>query len=206
MTGSNTVSFNARRIMSNSSNALTVGRTSRISAAAHSGPVVSSSVPRTRAPTNVITYSYISRSVYVAPMETFHVRPLPIHRFARVSPSKPPININHLLEICGHKLCQFKSMSRIAPFLDGTAPVSFSNSTRSLPVFNRGVCELLRGHKCPLSPVRTLLFSCSPTVSHPGTAAVPLLTSCLLFTVHFPHLLRLLVRLYHNIFSNLCGL
>ncbi|KAF8494974.1 hypothetical protein F5888DRAFT_1714642 [Russula emetica] len=148
--------------MSNPSNALTVGRTSRISAVAHSGPAVSSSVPRTRAPTNVITYSYISRSVYVAPMETFHVRPLPIHRFARFTPSKrlrfhkcptpfsgcthstvsAPININHVLEICGHKLCQFKFMSRIAPFLDGTAPVSFSNSTRSLPVFNGGVYRL----------------------------------------------------------------
>ncbi|KAF8489554.1 hypothetical protein F5888DRAFT_1621859 [Russula emetica] len=57
--------------MSNPSNALTVGSLSQIGAAAPSGPATSSSAPRARAPANVITYSYASRLVYVAPAETY---------------------------------------------------------------------------------------------------------------------------------------
>jgi hypothetical protein len=61
--------------MSNPSDALTAG----------SGSVASSSAPR--APADVITYSYASRMVYVAPAETYDVRPLPIYSFAQLAPS-----------------------------------------------------------------------------------------------------------------------
>ena len=70
-------------IMSNPSNALAVGSSSQMSAVA---PSPSSSAPR--APTNVITYSYASRLVYVALAETYDVRSLPNYRFAKFAPSK----------------------------------------------------------------------------------------------------------------------
>jgi hypothetical protein len=71
-------------IMSNPSNVLAVGLSSQISAAGPSGPVASSSAPQS--PTNVITYSHASRLVYVAPAETYDVRPLLIYRFAKFAP------------------------------------------------------------------------------------------------------------------------
>jgi hypothetical protein len=73
-------------IMSDPSDALTAGSLSQFSAAVPPGPVASSSAPRV--PADVITYSYASRIVYVAPAETYDVRPLPIYRFAEVAPSK----------------------------------------------------------------------------------------------------------------------
>ena len=62
---------------SNPSNASTVESPSQISIAAPSVPTASSSAPP--APANVVTYSYASRLVFVAPTETYDVRPLPIH-------------------------------------------------------------------------------------------------------------------------------
>ena len=51
---------------------MAVGSPSQIGAVAPSEPAASSSAPR--APTSVITYSYASRLVYVAPAETYDVR------------------------------------------------------------------------------------------------------------------------------------
>ena len=56
---------------------LTVGSSSQISTAVPLGSVASSTVPR--APVDVVTYSYASRMVYVAPAKTYDVRPLPIY-------------------------------------------------------------------------------------------------------------------------------
>lgn len=72
--------------MSNPSNALTTGSSSQINNAVLSGPAESSSAPRT--PVDVITYSYGTRMVYVAPAPTYDVRPLPIYCFAKFTPRK----------------------------------------------------------------------------------------------------------------------
>ncbi len=63
--------------MSNPSEPLTVGWSSQIGAA---GPEASAP----RASPDVITYFYASRMVYVAPADTYDVRPIPIYRFAQV--------------------------------------------------------------------------------------------------------------------------